>query len=183
MTPETVIEDWVERMGKDLFDFAVDREDVKTLMARLPQMSEARPVRVEYELQILRIILVGWGLSYLLETGPRKTAVQDRYWQSIQAFSRSLSDTAGLLIGQDIDYFQALKDRLSGYLTAMDKHAGVREPAAVIGPEFARLCGSPNDPHVVMIGSRMCVATLNSVHQYLEGLPADRDNSVSVRES
>lgn len=51
----------------DLFDFAVDREDTKALMARLPADTAANRVAVEYELQALRIISVGWSISYYLE--------------------------------------------------------------------------------------------------------------------
>ena len=42
----------IERTGEDLFNFAVDREDVKWLMDRLPPETDVKRTTVEYELQI-----------------------------------------------------------------------------------------------------------------------------------
>ena len=42
----------------------MDREDVKDLVANLPEETDIRGVTVEYELQILKIISVGWSISY-----------------------------------------------------------------------------------------------------------------------
>jgi len=42
------------------------------------------------------------------------------------------------------------------------------EPAVVIGPEFARTCGNMDDVFTVMTGSRMFIATIGSVKEYLD---------------
>ena len=60
----------IEKAGADLLDFALDREDVNWLMDRLPQEADIKRVTVEYELQILKIIGVGWSLSYYLGNSP-----------------------------------------------------------------------------------------------------------------
>ena len=54
----------IEKAAEALFNFAVDREDVKALVANLPEETDIQGVTVEYELQILKIISVGWSISY-----------------------------------------------------------------------------------------------------------------------
>ena len=43
----------IEQAGDDLFNFAVDRQDVKTLIAHLHDEVQCKPATIEYELQIL----------------------------------------------------------------------------------------------------------------------------------
>ncbi len=57
-----------------------------------------------------------------------------------------------------------------GYVEAMERKPDAREPAAVIGPEFARLCGNGDDVHTIMAGTRMFIASMASVKAYLEAL-------------
>ncbi len=160
----------LEKASDDLLDFAVDREDVNWLMDRLPQEADIKRVTVEYELQILKIIGVGWSLYYYLENSPQKTELLELYWNSINEFSRGISTTTEYMIGQDIDYFQILKDRLEMYVVALEKHPNAAEPALVIGPEFARICGNVDDIFTFMTGSKMFISTLNRVKQYLEAI-------------
>jgi hypothetical protein len=160
----------IEKAGEDLFNFAVDREDIKTLMAYLPESADIRRVTVEYELQILKIISVGWGLSYYLENSPRKNALSALYWSAVHEFSKNLSETTGLMTGHNIDYFQTLKDRLDMYLDALNKNPDAPEAVVVIGPEFARACGNVDDVFTVMTGSRMFTLTIDSVKKYLEAV-------------
>lgn len=160
----------IEKAGEDLFNFAVDREDVKTLMVILPEEADIKHSTVEYELQILKIISVGWSLSYYLESSSQKSQLAELYWKAIQEFSQNISATTGLMIGQDIDYFQILKDRLNMYVDALDKKADAPEPAVVIGPEFARTCGNVDDVYTVITGSRMFIAVIRNVKEYLEAI-------------
>ena len=75
------------------------------------------------------------------------------------------------MTGRDLDYFQVLKDRLDMYVQALtDKTEGATEPAAIIGPEFARACGDIEDIFAVMTGSRMFIMTVTSVKEYLKTL-------------
>jgi len=158
----------IEKAGEDLFNFAVDREDIKAFMALLPEEADVHRPAVEYELQLLKIIIIGWTLSYYLTDNPVKTPLQEFYWQAVQGFSWSLSETTNLMLGQDIDYFQTVKDRLDMYVAAMSKKPDAPEPAVVIGPEFARSCGNSDDIFTVMTGARMCVSAIASVRGYLE---------------
>ena len=158
----------LEKAAADLLEFAVDREDVKWLMDRLPEKADTKRVTVEYELQILKIIGVGWSLSYYLENSPQKTTLLELYWISINEFSQGLSTTTEYMTGQNIDYFQILKERLNMYVSALVKHPDAAEPALVIGPEFARTCGNVDDIFTFMTGSKMFISTINGVKEYIE---------------
>lgn len=160
----------IKQAAEDLLNFAVDRDDVKTLLANLPEAAEIERGKVEYELAILRIITVGWSISYFLARSGHKNRLAEIYWEAIREFSQGVSVSAGLLVGKDIDYFQILKDRQIGYVEAMELKPDAQEPAAVMGPEFARLCGNGNDIHTIMAGTRMFIATMGSVKAYLESL-------------
>ena len=158
----------LEQAGEELFNFAVDREDVMWLVAQVPETVQVRRSKVEYELQILKIISVGWGISYYLGVSPHKGALLESYWGAVQELSRSVSATAGQMTGQAIDYFQTVKERLDGYVTALARHCQATEPAAVIGPEFARTCGQANEIHTIASGTRMFLTTLDRVKQYID---------------
>jgi len=160
----------LEKAGEDLLDFAVDREDVKWLMDRLPAIADIKRVTVEYELQILKIISVGWSLSYYLKDSSQKTELLEKYWEAINEFSLGISTTTEYMIGQNIDYFQILKERLDNYVTALSKNPDAPEPALVIGPEFARICGNADDVFTFMTGSKMFISTIKKVKAYLEAI-------------
>lgn len=160
----------IERAGEDLFNFAVDREDVKALVEHLPKEAACKPAAVEYELQLLKIISTGWSISFFLEKNPLKETLAEVFWKSIHEFAEHLSETTGLMTGHDINYFQILKDRLDLYVAVLTEKPEVTEPAAVIGPEFARRCGNGDDVFTVMAGARMFIMTVASVKEYLESM-------------
>jgi hypothetical protein len=156
MEPPSGEKSELEQVGEDLFNYAVDREDIKYLVALLPR-------------EQLKIITVGWTISYHLMGHPLKEVLAEFFWQSIQTFSRSLSETTSLMIGKDIDYFDTLKQSLSSYLDVMTRHPESHEPARLIGAEFARRCGDANDLFTFMTGSKMFLTATTRVKQYLEG--------------
>lgn len=158
----------VEIAGKDLFTFAVDREDIKTFIANLNKETECKPAAVEYELQLLKIIITGWSISFYLEDYSQKDQLAEIYWKLIHEFSQTLSETSQLMTGHNIDYFQVVKDRLDMYVAALTEKPGSTEPAAVIGPEFSRVCGKADDVFAILTGSRMFILTVSSVKEYLE---------------
>jgi hypothetical protein len=160
----------IERTGEDLFNFAIDREDVKWLLARLPPEADVKHTTVEYELQILKIIGVGWSISYYLADSPQKNVLLKLYWDAVNEFSRNLTKTMEYLIGQDIEYFQVLKDRLNIYVDALARNPEATEPATVIGPEFSKACGNEDDIFTFMTGSKMFISTTSKVKQYLEAI-------------
>ena len=65
---------------------------------------------------------------------------------------------------------QIVKERLDMYVTALAKNSGAPEPALVIGPEFARICGNVDDIFTFMTGSKMFISAINKVKAYLEAI-------------
>ena len=158
----------IEKVRDVLFNFAIDREDIKWLMERLPKEANIKRSTVEYELQILKIISVGWSISYYLENNPHKNALLELFWMEIYEFSQQLSTTTEIMIGQDIDYFQILKERLDMYVNTMAQKPEAPEPSTVIGPEFARTCGNEDDISTFMTGSKMFLSITGQVKEYFE---------------
>ena len=159
-----------EQAGEDLFHFAVDRDDMKTLLAALPEAAGTERGKVEYELGILRIVSVGWSIAYFLELSPHKKRLLEVYWKAVQEFAQNVSSAAGLMVGREIDYFEILKARLAMYVEAMRQKPEAREPAVVIGPAFARACGNEDDVYAVLTGTKMFIATVGRVKEYLEAI-------------
>ena len=168
----------LQQAGEDLFHFAIEREDTKWLLDRLPAEAAVKRTTVEYELQILKIISVGWSIAFFLEEWPEKQPLIERFWEAVREFAQGLSTTTEMMTGQNIDYFQVLKDRLDGYLEALRRHPEASNPEAVIGPAFARYCGSPDDLFTVYTGGRMFSGVTGRVRDYLEAvnLPAAGDS-------
>ncbi len=160
----------IEQAGEDLFNYAIDREEVKWLMANLAEEADIKPTTVEYELPILKIISVGWSLSYHLETSPQKDQLMDLYWTAINDFSKDLSTTTEMMTGQKVDYFEILKDRLDMYVAALEQHPDAKDPATVIGPQFAKTCGNADDIFTLMTGSKMFTSAVARVKEYLEAI-------------
>lgn len=160
----------IEQAASDLFNYAIDREDVKWLMANLAEQADIKRTTVEYELPILKIISVGWSLSYFLPGGPQKDELSNLYWTAINDFSKDLSSTTEMMTGQKIDYFKILKERLDMYVNALEQQPEAQDPATVIGPEFARTCGNVDDIFTFMTGSKMFMSVINRVKEYLEAI-------------
>lgn len=154
----------------DLFEFAIDREDVKWLLAMVPAEGSIKPATVEYELQLLKTITVGWSIAFYLGGRPQKEDIVTAFWQMVREFADGLSETTGLMIGQEIDYFDTLKQRLDGYVTAMEAQPDATDPAVVAGPHFAGLCGDTQDAVANLAGAKMFDSTHKRVKGYLVGL-------------
>jgi hypothetical protein len=170
-SPENTKSD-IELAAEDLFNFAFERADVKWLLARLPEQSSVKPTAVEYELQILKIITVGWALTFYLGSGPKKQPLSERFWKAVYEFSQGLSHTTELMVGKEVDYFTTLKARLDTYVAALEgveTESGLA-PAELIGPVFAELCGDRDDLFAFMAGSKMFKNTLVRVKAYLTAL-------------
>ena len=96
----------IENARDNLFNFAIDREDIKWLTEHLPKEADIKRDTVEYELQLLKIISVGWSISYYLGNSPHKDQLLELFWMAVYEFSQQLSTTTEFMIGHDIDYFQ-----------------------------------------------------------------------------
>ncbi len=165
----------LERAGTDLFDFAVDRGDLASLLA-LWSAAAADRNRIEFELQLLKMIAVGWSLSYYLEGKPYRQPLMEFYWQAVNRFAHQLSATTGLMIGpvvdqmtgQAFDCFQILKNRMDRYLAAMTGADGAAGPETIIGPEFARICDRADDAFTLLVGTKMFANATTRVGEYLK---------------
>ncbi len=160
--------DPIDISAENLLNFAIDRQDLKIILDSLPQNATIDRGKVEYEIQILKILTVGWALSFFLESAAAKTMIAESYWTKVQAFSQSLSLASSASLNRNFDYFSILKERLDVYVHALDRHTEKEDPTVVIGPIFARMCEDGDNPLIVLAGSKMFKHTLSSVKEYLE---------------
>ncbi|MEW6593351.1 MAG: hypothetical protein AB1413_00615 [Thermodesulfobacteriota bacterium] len=168
----------LDPVTEGLFNFAIDREDVTWLVAGLPAEVAADRNTLEYELQLVKIIFVGWSILYSMEEGSLRQELAERYWQAVHELAANVSHTTGLMIGREVDYFAAVRERLAHYLDALQRNNGA-DPAGVVGREFAYCCGVPDDLFTAMAGSRLFVATLSRIREYLAAVAAENPGAPS----
>lgn len=147
---------------------ALDRNDIQQLIKGLPENDGISPVTMEYELQLLKIITVGWGIAYFLENAPEKTVVLEAFWNRINELSKNISAALAPTLGNEFDYFSILKERLDLYVTEMGKAADVSDPGIMVGPLFAKLCGEEAHDYLVVSGKAVFHLSLGDVKKYLE---------------
>ena len=158
----------IAEKSEALFQLAIGRDDIKQMVRILPADSEIDPVAVEYELQLLKILTVGWSISFFLENHPDKTVLAESFWESIRSFAQSISTMSSSSTGREIDYFSTLKERVGIYVNALQVYSDVDDPSAVIGPTFAKVCGDEENPLVITSGRSMFSRTLQETRKHLE---------------
>ncbi len=158
----------LEKISERLVEFAIDREDIKLIVNGLPEDQDINKAVVDYEIQILKIISVGWSISIHMADHPLKEQVAETFWHKLNTFSHTLSETASLTTGQTIDYFQILKDRFDEYLGNLQNSKLKSDPASAVGPTFAELCRHKDNPFVVISGARIFNLSINSIREYLQ---------------
>ena len=158
----------IQEIGESLANFSLDRESVLFALSRLPDELSINKVAIEYEIQLLKILSVGWAISYFMEDHSEKTPLINKFWDVLFEFSKNLSCVTSLTIGKEVDYFRALKERIDIYLKALAEVPHVKDPASVIGPTFARLCENADNVHVIMAGNRVFHMSLEGVKHFLE---------------
>ena len=130
---------------------------------------------MEYEIQLLRIVTVGWAIAFFLANGHALKPVGECFWEQVRTFSGTLSTSASLATDNAVDYFAVLKQRLDYYLEAFNAAGQVADPATVIGPAFAGACGDGQDAFACLAGSKMFAHTLHAVREYLDGIVTEQD--------
>ncbi|BBO75472.1 hypothetical protein DSCW_28890 [Desulfosarcina widdelii] len=165
------------RAGEQLFQFAIDRGDMQAILDALPPAMQEKRVALEYEIQLLRIISVGWAIAFFLADDRLKNPVNQHFWENIRAFAATLSSSASFTVGADIDYFDTVKQRLDFYVGTLDKAGGIDQPAMVIGPAFAETCGDKDDACATLAGSKMFTHTIHAVREYLQAAVDQQDGS------
>ncbi len=154
--------------GEQLFQFAIDRGDMNVILDALPLEVPEKRTTMEYEIQLLRIISVGWGISFFLADEELKTRLAQQYWEQVRAFSATLSTSAALTVDSDIDYFEIIKKRLNTYVGTLDAVGKIPEPAMAIGPAFAQICGDKDDALAILAGTKMFSHTIVAIRGYLD---------------
>lgn len=156
---------------RELVNFAVDRQDIKTLLQAIPDNDAAGPkinkTTLEYELPLLKIVCTGWAISYYLAEHSAKNELAQSFWMAIQEFSEKISEMSRTAAGVDINYFDLVKERADLYIQAMQMNMSEADPAGVIGVTFAGICDNPDEPLVITSGKRMFSVSLESVQRYL----------------
>ena len=168
------------RAGEQLFQFAIDRGDMQVILNSLPPVTQEKRAALEYEIQLLRIISVGWAISFFLADDRLKNPVGQHFWENIRTFAGTLSSSASLTVGTDIDYFDIVKQRLDFYVGTLDSAGGIDQPTMAIGPAFAETCGDKDDACATLAGSKMFTHTIHAVREYLQAA-VDQQDSISDR--
>jgi hypothetical protein len=165
----------IEKLAQNLTTFAVDRTDLKNLLAAIPENHNLNITTIEYELQILKILSAGWAISfYVPAENKNKGTLTQIFWDCIREISKNISELTQTTTSQNIDYFEILKERLNTYLEIMQKNPDASQnPANVMGPAFASICKSEDDAIAVLTGTKMFTLTLGAVKEYLDAITID----------
>jgi hypothetical protein len=172
----------IEEIGEALANFSLDRQSVLYAMERLPEGPSLNRVAIEYEIQLLRILSVGWAISYFMEDHVSKNPLIKKFWDVMFELSKNISSVTSLSIGKEVDYFRTLKERIDIYLKALAEAPLVKDPASVIGPTFARLCENADNVHVIMAGNRVFHLSLEGVKHCLESFLSAGNNLAAASE-
>jgi hypothetical protein len=164
-----------QQLARNLATFAFDRTDVKELLATIKKNHNLNLTAIEYELQILKILSVGWAISFFMTpTDKNKASLTQAFWDHIRETSNNISTLTNTTTGQSIDYFDILKQRLDTYLAIMRKNPdAAKNPANIMGSAFARACSMENNSFAILIGTKMFTLTLGSIKEYLNIVKID----------
>lgn len=159
----------IQQLAQTLSTFAIDRTDVKSFLTMVPEKCHPHLNSIEYELQILKILSVGWAISFFMPaTDKNKEPITQIFWDNIREISTHVSTLAATTTGNPINYFDILKKSLDTYLGIMQENLDMHKtPAEIIGPAFARACDTENDSHVILIGTKMFTQTLGAIKTVL----------------
>ena len=165
----------LEDLARNLASFAIDRNDLKELLASVPDDTTLNMTQVEYEIQLLKILSAGWAISfYMPENDKNKGPLAEMFWENIREVAERISEMTVATSGAQVDYFQIIKDRLNFYLEEMQALGETENnPASVMGGTFAKACGNPEDPVALLIGTKMVTLTLASIKAYLDAVTID----------
>ncbi|MBU8910807.1 MAG: hypothetical protein KOO65_06020 [Desulfobacterales bacterium] len=165
----------VQQLAQNLAAFAIDRTELKELLDAIPENSDLNRTSIEYELQILKILSVGWAVSFFMPTADKnKEALTEMFWEFIRELSQNISTLTKTTTGQSIDYFEILKERLDTYLTILQNDPGkAQNPADVMGPAFADACKCKDNAIAILTGTKMFTLALGAVKEYLNTVKID----------
>ena len=162
---------FVEKVAENLATFAIDRDDLKLMIQSIPEESNLNITTVEYELQILKILSVGWGIAFYMEAGKIKQNLTTLFWEHIREVSKNISTMTETTTGNAIDYFGILKNRLDHYVKLMQGNSTkASEPTEVMGPAFAQACQADDNAVATLLGTKMFTLCIGGVKEYLDAV-------------
>ncbi|MCP4670689.1 MAG: hypothetical protein GY857_05230 [Desulfobacula sp.] len=166
----------LQQAAQDLANFAIDRTDLKNLLGAIPDNNSLNMTTIEYELQILKILSVGWAISfYMATTNKNKAPITQMFWEFIREISQNISTLTETTTGKNLDYFEILKQRLNTYIEIMKEKPDVsHNPANIMGPAFADICNQNNDAIAILTGTKMFTLTLGAVKEYLDTVKIEK---------
>ncbi|MEW6258287.1 MAG: hypothetical protein AB1547_00085 [Thermodesulfobacteriota bacterium] len=163
----------IQEMAESLVNLSLSREVAAFAVRDVPMKAEHTVL--EYESRILQILGVGWAISYFMADRPEKQPLTEAYWNKMFDFSRNLSAVVSAALPEHFDYMHVLKQRMDAYLSEFsDLNSDTRSASSLqndiltrVGLTFARLCGDPDDVHLILAGNRLFHLSLEGVKHYL----------------
>lgn len=156
--------------SETLLNFSINRNELSEILNGFPENVEVNRVAVEYELQLLKIVFVGWAISYFSHNHPLKQQLTETFWNAAQTFSTRLSSMTSTSTGHELDYFKIITERLDGYLQALAEVPETTPPAAVVGYHFSKFCEHEGEPYTIIAGKKMFNFAVGGVKHYLESV-------------
>ncbi|MCF8051646.1 MAG: hypothetical protein K9L59_10450 [Desulfobacterales bacterium] len=163
----------VAEAANRLLNISVNQNETRADIAALPPEEACSLIAVEYELQLLRIVATGWTISYTVEEERLRKTLSEAFWEGIRIYCSAVSAMTGPVLGKDCDYFSMIRQRVDQYVQAMSHFADAGDPARVIGPTFAALCGCGQSAAVISLGRRVFTRCLARAQRFLHEVDID----------
>ncbi len=160
----------LQEVCENLVRFSLDQGDIQQITERMAEDTVIKPVTMEYEIRILRMVSVGWGIAYFLEGSPYKERLATAFWETIREMSGNISQMSSAVAGEEIDYFAVIKDRIDLYVETVNAFPDAKDPGPVIGYTFAKLCGDAEDGYALIAGKRIFHLVLAAIKEYMESI-------------
>lgn len=163
----------VAEAANRLLNISVNQNETRADIAGLPADAAGSLIAVEYELQLLRIVATGWTISYTVEEERLRKLLSEAFWEGIRTYCSAVSAMTGPVLGKDCDYFSMIRQRVDHYVQVMSHFPDAGDPAQVIGPTFASLCGCDQSAAVISLGRRVFTRCLARVQGFLHEVDID----------
>ena len=150
-----------------LLNIAVNQRETKAALGGVETEAPINWVAVEYELQLMRIVTVGWAIAYFSDDIPVPEGLDETFWEGVRAYCTAVSAMTEPVLGSGADYFGTVRQRLEYYVRVMTHFADAADPVRVVGPAFAKLCGCEDSQEVIDIGRRVFSRCLARVQKQL----------------
>jgi len=168
----------IYKFAENLATFAINRDDLKALLNAMPADESVDRNCVEYELQILKILSVGWGISFYMKEAPLKKNLNQLFWNNIKDIAHNISQITATTTGQQVDYFAILKKRMDAYVAIMKQNTTEgTDPSWIMGPAFADTCQCHDDATVILTGTKLFTMTLGGIKEYLNAVDIEQSTN------